>query len=288
MFFIENDYLRINLITRGAELKSIYNKIENRELLWQADPQFWGKSSPVLFPIVGALKDDCYFYNDKRYTMSRHGFARDNVFEIIYSDKSKIEFELKSNNKFKVIYPFDFHLKISYQLVEKSLLVNYNVINNSETDEIYFSLGAHPAFCVGNTSEEFSDYKLTFNLDNSLTTILLENNLLMDDINAIELVERNLLLNYNLFENDALVMHGLKSDEIVLSHNLKGDLFKFSFQNFPYFGIWTVQGANFICLEPWAGVADSWNHNQQLKEKEGINKLNPLASWEGSWNISVL
>lgn len=285
---LENDNLRINIISKGAELKSIYNKIENRELLWQADPQFWGKSSPVLFPIVGALKDDCYFYNDQVYKLSRHGFARDNDFEIIYSDKSKIEFGLKASNKLKEVYPFDFDLKISYELLDKSLFVNYTVINHSDTTGMYFSIGAHPAFCVGHTPEEFSDYKLNFNKDNSLTTTLLQNNLLMDVENVIELEEGNLLLNYKLFEQDALVMNGLESEEITLSHNFNGDLFKFSFQNFPYFGIWTVPGANFICLEPWSGVADRWDHNQQLKEKEGINKLNPLESWKGSWSISVL
>lgn len=288
MCIIENNFLKITIKERGAELRSVLDKSRNEELLWQADPQYWAKSSPILFPIVGALKDDSYIYQGKKFALSRHGFARDRDFTLFAIDKSKLVFELSSDVLTKQIYPFDFNLRITYTLVEKCLKVSYEVFNLSAINAMYFSLGAHPAFRVGNTSAEFSDYSLKFNNDTFLQTTLLENNLLMDVENIIGLNAGNLALNYKMFENDALVVHGLKSNEITLSHSSNGELFKFSFQNFSYFGMWTVPGANFICLEPWAGIADYYSHNQQLKGKAGINTLNPLASWKANWSIRIL
>lgn len=287
MYSIENEFLHIKINTKGAELKSIYDKISECELLWQADPTYWGKSSPILFPIVGALKDETYFYQDKSFRLPRHGFARDNEFTIVHKVDSQCVFELLSDEGTKSFYPFDFSLKVSYSLEGKGLAVKYDVKNTSFNEDLYFSVGGHPAFSIGDNSDEFSEYKLVFNRDEILNTTLLQDNLLQEQVDLIKLDDKTLALDYSLFERDVLVISEMNSDEITLMHNQKGNIFQFSFENFPYFGIWTMIGANFICLEPWSGVADVKSHNQQLVIKEGINRLEPLKSWCGRWNLKV-
>lgn len=287
MHILENNQLRVLITAKGAELRSIYNKITAQELLWQADPMFWGKSSPILFPIVGALKEESYFFDGNKYHLSRHGFARDYEFMIEKLNDIQLQCTLNSSEETKYIYPFDFKLVLLYTLVEDRLEVNYKVENTSGTNKMFFSLGAHPAFNVGKTSDEFSEYQLVFNQDDELITYTLNNNLLQEKEEIIMLEGKTLPLNYKLFEKDALVIKQLKSNAISLVHQTKGKLFDFNFQNLPYFGIWTVQKSNFICLEPWAGIADFESHNQQLKDKLGIIQLEPNKIWTASWSIKT-
>jgi len=285
---LENENLKVAVISKGAELKSVFDKTTQQELLWQADPAFWRKSSPVLFPIVGTLKDDTYIYNQKKYKLSRHGFARDYNFILYKMSDTQVIFSLESSAETLKIYPFSFRLQIIYTLNHDSLKVEYIVENLSDEEIMYFSLGAHPAFNVGNTPKDFDDYKLFFNNDPELNASYLNNGLLKADQHTILLNYKTLVLNYKLFENDALVLLNMKSDKITLLDGDNTNLLTFEFENFPYFGLWTVKDSGFICLEPWAGFSDFEDHNQQLTDKLGINILHPQESWSGSWIVTIL
>lgn len=287
MHYLENEHIKIAVDSKGAELKSVFNKSNQEELLWQADPEFWGKSSPVLFPIVGTLKNGMYIYDNKEYKLPRHGFARDYIFKLEEVSGSKLVFSLESAIQTLQIYPFLFKLQIIYTLQGCSLQVAYNVRNLSDEKTMYFSLGAHPAFKVGRKAADFSSYQLHFNNDNVLKANHLKDGLLTTQQHEVLLNNQKLNLNYKLFENDALVLLDLKSDKITLLDNDDNNILIFEFENFPYFGLWTVQNSGFICLEPWAGVADFENHNQKIETKAGMNTLKPKERWTASWTISI-
>lgn len=286
---LENENIKITVNSKGAELKSVFNKSSHEELLWQANPEFWGKSSPVLFPIVGTLKNGIYIYDKKEYKLPRHGFARDFDFKLDEASASQLILSLESSKETLQVYPFLFKLQIIYTLKDSnsSLQVEYKVKNLSDVETMYFSLGAHPAFRVGTTAKDFSSYKLHFNNDTYLKANHLKDGLLTTKQHEILLNNQKLQLNYKLFENDALVLLDMKSDKVTLLDGDDNNILNFEFENFPYFGIWTVKDSGLICLEPWAGISDFDYHDQQLQNKTGINVLQPNENWSASWTLCI-
>ncbi|WP_341226009.1 aldose 1-epimerase family protein [uncultured Arcticibacterium sp.] len=289
MIFLENDSLKVWIKPKGAELRSLVNKKTGIEHIWDADPVFWGKSSPVLFPIVGGLKDSSYVYEGKSYTLPRHGFARDNMFEQVSRDKNHATFKFSSSDETLKVYPFHFDFYITYQLEGASLSVLYKVVNIGK-EKMLFSLGAHPAFAVPFEKGEaaYDDYSLAFDEDENLKRWPLSaEGLIKTQPSDLSLEEGKLNLTKELFEEDALVFKSLKSESILLKSDKSENYLKFTFKDFPFFGIWAAKNANFVCLEPWCGIADSVDHNQDLSQKEGINELAAGQSFERSWAVEV-
>jgi len=284
-YHLQNENIIITVDSKGAELKSVFNKSTQEELLWLAEPEFWGKSSPVLFPIVGTLKNGIYIYNQKEYKLPRHGFARESNFKLEKVSASQLIFSLESSKEIVQLYPFLFKLQIIYTLKDNSLQVKYKVENLSDDKTMCFSLGAHPAFKVGRKADDFSSYKLLFNNDYVLKANQLKDGLLTTQQHDILLNNQKLNLHYKLFESDALVLLDMKSDKVTLMDNDDNNILTFEFENFPYFGIWTVKNSGFICLEPWAGVSDFESHDKQIEHKFGINELTPKEMWSASWSV---
>ncbi len=286
MILIENEHITASFSAKGAELQSIKGNDSLTEYLWSGDSDFWGKFSPILFPIVGALKDDTYQFNDQTYTLPRHGFARDLEFEYHHVNEQEIIFTLKHTNETLKVYPFEFSLSITYKIHGASFCCTYQVSNPS-TQNLLFSIGGHPAFAAPlNKQGVYTDYYLQFNKDEELTYHHIVNNLIADQTTTIKLNEGKLPLTHELFYEDALVFKNLKSDSISLLNAKNYNGLDFHFKNFPYFGIWAAKDADFVCLEPWCGIADSVNHNQQLSTKEGIISLAPKDVWERTWQIT--
>lgn len=287
MMILENDILKITLIELGAEIKSVIQKTSGKEIMWQGNPDFWGGTSPVLFPTVGALKDDEYKYEGKIYQMPRHGFARRQNFVVKNASENEVIFELNSNEETKKHYPFDFVLEIKYTLIGNQLSVSY-VVKNPAENTLLFSLGAHPGFNI-NTEHglKYDDYQIDFSDDEALEIHPLIDNLISTETKTVALENKSLPLTYELFSKDALVMTTMKSQQLVLRNNKNEQKLIFSFTNFPYFGIWAAKNADFVCLEPWQGIADLENHNQELTEKFGILKLEKNQEWKAGWNIQI-
>ncbi len=281
MHTIENEFLQITVHPIGAELQSLYNKQTNTELLWSGDASYWGKFSPVLFPIVGSLKENSYFYNNKNYHLPRHGFAREKEFLLKEKTENSITFLLKHDAETLKVYPFLFELEITYTLIENNFTCTYNV-NNIGDNEMFFSIGAHPAFAVNGNYENFL---LAFNKDNKLERYKLENGLISNNTETIYLQNKQLQLQKSLFYDDAIVLKSIASSNISLLNKNSNNGFHFKFDSFAYFGIWAAKDAPFICLEPWCGIADGINHNQNFTTKEGINCLMPSHNFIRSWSV---
>ncbi len=267
---------------KGAELQSLKNEDE-KEFIWNGNPAFWGKYSPVLFPIVGTLKNNEYFYNDKKYSLNRHGFARDMDFELIAKTDSKALFSLVNNVTTLNVYPFEFELLLEYELTDNSLIINFKVINKNQFS-MPFSIGAHPAFAL---SGQFENYSLDFEFSEELIRFELENDLLSNVTNSIPRNENNVTLHYDLFEKDALVFKKIKSKKITLLENKKPFLCV-RFDGFPSLGIWTKPKAPFICIEPWLGYADTTTNSGNILEKEGIKIIEANEIFELEYSITLL
>lgn len=277
---ISNQFTIAKINTKGAELNSLIKN--DREFMWQGNPEFWGKHSPILFPIVGTLKNDTFIYDQKQFQLSRHGFARDNEFEIEEQKPESVTFLLKSSSRTEENYPFQFELRVIYTLEGNNLNVKYQVENKSETS-LPFSIGGHPAFSL---PENFENYSLEFKNDLSLKSYFLKNDLLSDEFQNIDLKNNSLNLNYALFENDALILKKLESKSITVFENKK-PLFNFEYNDFPNFGIWTKENAPFICLEPWFGYSDKLETTQNILEKEGIIILDKNNSFSASFSVVI-
>ena len=164
VYSLENAQISICVDTSGAELKSLKKKATDTEYMWDAKPEYWKRTSPVLFPIVGSLNNGSYQYDGKEYPMSQHGFARDMEFELRDQTADSLKFVLRATGETKAKYPFDFELELGYRLSESNLVVSWKVTNRDEK-EMYFSIGGHPAFLcpIGGDGVQ-TDYKFLFEI----------------------------------------------------------------------------------------------------------------------------
>ena len=279
---ISNSNLTAVINALGAELISLKNSI-NREYIWEGNPEFWGKHSPVLFPIVGCLKENQYSYNVTKYSLFRHGFANSMEFNIIEKSAESVVFSVTNNQETLDNYPFKFELQISYTLIKSSLKIGYKVINTNEF-EMPFSIGAHPAFALPN---EFNSYALKFEKSEELVCFQLENDLISNKTVSLPMEENCLPLSYSLFENDALIFKELESKAITITEN-NVPFLKIKFDDFPSLGIWTKQKAPYICLEPWFGYADTITNSGELSEKEGIQIIGINEQFQSEYSIEIL
>jgi galactose mutarotase-like enzyme len=279
---IKNSYLIAVINPKGAELISLKTN-KNKEYIWEGNPVFWGKHSPVLFPIVGTLKNNSYHYNETEYHLSRHGFARDMEFQLLEKSENSVIFSLSSSEESFKVYPFDFEFQIIYTLDENKLNITYNIINNNECI-MPFSIGAHPAFALPNS---FEDYSLTFEHSENLISYELENDLLSDKFTTIKMTDNQIPLNYSLFEKDALIFKKLQSKKITILEN-KNPFLSVKFNDFPNLGIWTKNEAPFLCIEPWIGYSDTIHSSGNILEKEGIQLIEPKKTFQCNFNIEIL
>jgi len=282
---IENDKLKVIASNHGAELQSIKGISQNLEYLWQGDSAYWGRRSPVLFPIVGRLKDDTYTFRGKKYSLGQHGFARNAAFELVERSGHHLMYHLKADDVSKKDYPFDFELSITYTLQENRLTVGYMVENPSEED-VFFSIGAHPAFnCPLRSDEKRSDYSLVFDEHEELERQLIEAGIRTGDMVSVLSKEKEIAIKDDLFDQDALIFDDLNSIRVSIC---KEDvpIVTVIFDEFEYLGIWSKSSDSpFVCIEPWFGIADHQDHSGDLTRKEGIIELKPKEVFVAQYHM---
>ncbi|EAK9422151.1 aldose 1-epimerase family protein [Listeria monocytogenes] len=289
MIKLENEVLLVEMKTAGAELTRIFHKDTGLEYLWNADSKFWGRHSPVLFPTVGRLVDDTYLVDGKQYHLGQHGFARDRDFQVIEQTENMVRFELDADEDSLAIYPYKFKLSIIYTIEKNTVVVSYEV-ENTDNKRIYFSIGAHPAFHLPLTDgTTFEDYYLDFGTEENLETLCLEGPYRSGEIKKIiDEPARYLPLSYDLFKNDALIFEALKQKEMTIKSDKTPHFVKVSFPEFPFVGVWTAKpGTPFLCIEPWYGIADGAGESVELRDKAGIEHLEPEAVFASEYEITV-
>lgn len=290
MFTLKNDLLSIAVKKTGAELCRITSKKHGTEFMWDANPDIWGSSAPNLFPIIGALKNNTYFFEGTPYRLPKHGLVRNNPdIELHQHTENNLTFKLTHNEASLKIYPFKFEFYISYTLNNNTLELSHSIKNKDEKT-MYFSVGGHPAFkCPVYENENYNDYVLEFeHTENSKThCINTENGLIAPKTKPIFNNTNQLALTHDLFNEDALVFKDLKSKTVTLKSKVHGEILSVSYQDFPYLGIWAKPNGDYVCIEPWLGIADNESSDQDFKTKEGILSLKPNTDFKASYSIKI-
>ncbi len=287
MVVLQNNDLIVEINEKGAELNRLYHKKIKKEYLWSGDAQFWGRKAPILFPIVGKLKDNKMKCHGVEYQMSQHGFARDLPFMTKSTDYDKAVLYCKSDEDTKKMFPFDWSLFCEYSIQENEIEVKSKVVNDSIHKPLFFSIGYHPAFKIPiDENLNYFDYYLLFNGDEKAERWMISDGLI-DERREIALDKSIIQLNDKTFYQDALVFKGLKSNEIQIRSDQSGHGITFSFKGFPYLGIWSKSGASFVCIEPWHGIADSVHHHGDFLLKEGIMRLNPGEEFDCGYKVAL-
>jgi len=269
----------------GAELTSLNYK--GTEHLWTAKKDVWPRHAPVLFPIVGKLKDNRYFYEGNEYELPQHGFARDMPFRQINASGNSCCFELKSDGETLKKYPFPFFFRINYAVKASSIITEY-AIHNPAAHPLLVSVGAHPGFrCPIGPGERFEDYYLEFERAELIQTPL-ENGLRANGNFKLRLPGKRLGLTNTLFDNDALVFENSQVETVSLISGKSGRSVTLKCEGWPYFGIWSKKGnTEFICLEPWHGVADHRNTTGELNHKDGMLHIEGGKDFKCSFSITI-
>ncbi len=268
--------IKIKSVNKGAELISI---IFNGEEKLHNGEKYWNRHSPILFPIVGKLKDGKTIINGKEYFMGQHGFARDMEFESIGENS----YVLKSNEETRAKYPFDFELYVSHKAEDNRVITKYEIINKSD-EEMIFGLGAHPAFICDYSSGK---YKLEFEKnEDCIEFYKLEQGLVkLQKEKFVKYFSNNTIyLDKDIFNEDSITMKNIKSRKVFLLENDK-KILEFSFPKFKYLAIWSKPGANFLCLEPWFNTADKVNASGIFEEKEDLLKLKPNEKFDAEYSV---
>ena len=284
---LENNLLTVEISEQGAELQSIRSNASGREYLWQGDSAFWGRRSPVLFPIVGKAWEGQVRYGDKTVEIGQHGFARDRKFTLVdNTDENTITLRLDADEETMRLFPFNFSLEISYTLVDDRVTVGWKVINNEIEREMPFQIGAHPAFYYPSgkfTPDGINGY-LAFDRHKEVTYELIEaKGCLGAKKYPIEFNSDGFLaITPDLFDRDALV---IGDDQIHRISILSTDFMPYMTVLFraPIVGIWSKPGAPFICIEPWYGRCDRVNYYGDFAEREYTQHVAPGEEWEASY-----
>lgn len=289
IYQVENSALKIAVSDKGAELQSLIDKSTGLEYMWGGDPAIWGKHSPVLFPIVGSLKENTYEFEGNSYQLNRHGFAREMHFSPVGQLADELVLQLKQTPETLKVYPFEFDLKLKYRLDGKTLKVTYEVSNTGNT-KMWFSIGGHPAFKLPLfKGDAYAEYALEFAEKETAGKWPIEAGGLLARAPVPFLNNTHeLRLNKGLFAKDAVVLKDLRSRKLALRSDKTRKGFNFSWEGFPYLGIWATPGADFVCIEPWCGVADTVGPVQDLTKKEGINALDPGRLFSRTWSVTII
>lgn len=285
---LENEQLHVEIETFGAEVKSVMDRKTGMEYMWQGDKQYWGRTSPVLFPFVGSLKNKVYTYNGQTYHMGQHGFARDMEHELVSKTTDEIRFRLQSNEQTMACYPFAFELQIGYQLSGDTLRVLWKVVNTGKR-QMHFSIGAHPAFnCpIGKDLDKygygiyFADAEEIHHHGNDVATGMA----LREDL-VLPLNDGIAQITPGFFDRCTYMIEGHQTGEVGLVDKQGHRYVTVKFDT-PLFAIWSPEGKNapFVCIEPWYGRCDAEDFDGELQDREYTNTLDVGGVFEKSYCI---
>lgn len=287
-YSLETPTLDIHITKVGIELCSVKSKSTGKEYMWQGNPAIWGSHAPVLFPIIGALKNGMMTYNGESYSIPKHGLIRNSEkITLVKRTQNSLKFSLMWDEESLWLYPFKFEIQVTYTILENMIQVDHSIFNHGSQTMLY-SVGGHPAFkCPVHDGAPYDDYYLEFEYPETDSTWLLDSNGLVSDKNLLVLDNTKVLpIHKNLFDNDALIFKNLKSRMVSLKNKTYGKVLSMRFEDFKYLGIWAKPSAPFICIEPWLGITDSSNSDQHFEHKEGLLTLEPEQEVRKSYSIT--
>ena len=282
--------LTIQVSEHGAELQSI--RKDDYEYLWQGNPAYWGRRSPVLFPIVGSVWEKCFRVDGKVYEMGQHGFARDMDFELVSAADTEVWYRLESSEKTLAAYPWPFVLEIGYRLEGSSVEVLWKVTNPGDT-EMFFQIGAHPAFNYPGYDPDAVDRGVVaFDRNDNLQRSGFKGKGCVDPQARfpIPLSDDGMLrLKRDTFDDiDTLMLENDQVHKVVFLKNDSSPYLTVTFDA-PVVAIWSPpkRNAPFFCIEPWYGRCDRADFTGEFKDRDWVNALAPGATFAASYTITL-
>ena len=289
---LENDQVKIGVCDYGAELRSLYDKEAGREVLWQGDPKYWNRQSPILFPFVGRVNGGYYTHKGVKYPMGQHGFARDMEFEFLEQTADSMNHRLMFTEETLKVYPFAFELKVTHRLDGKKLSVLWEVINHGE-EMMYFSIGGHPGFNVpAREGDSKFDYSITFYGDKAPEYILVDLDVSaanIDETYTLELKDHQLPITEHLFDKDALIFDDYQIEKIGIAYPDGTAYVTMDCKGIQSMGVWSqpMPETPFVCLEPWDGRVDNRGFDGELKDKYGVQKVDAGKTFTAQYDITL-
>ena len=292
---ISSNSLTASIDTMGAQLMSL-RKGES-EYLWQGDSNWWPRRAPILFPIVGVLKDSKAESAEGTISLARHGLARLNQFEVVEQSTSSVTLQLKSTEETRKSYPYDFELKLIFSVAGDTLTQTYEVTNLANV-ELPFTLGAHPAFNIpipGVEAASLGQYHLLFTRSWTSYGPSITDEGLCDYTTPQRLIVNSdtLPLSWELIDREkTITLEDVPDRRITLAANVEASSeahsIQMDFEGFDYLGIWSAApGCPFVALEPWCGIADTVDCDGIFEHKPGIMCLEPEQSITKTLSVKV-
>lgn len=288
LFQISNEKITVQVDSMGAELKSLKDVAADREYMWNADPQYWKRTSPVLFPLVGGVRNGVYRLDGREYPMGQHGFARDMEFRLKSQVAHEIWFTLESDEETLARYPYPFVLELGYELADRTVIVKWRVKNPSK-EPMYFSIGGHPAFlCPITEGTKQSDYAIRFDTEGQIVSSCLDAGLVSGMTMTYRLKDGILPVTEHLFDGDALVIEHDQAHKAALVTPDGRDYLTVEFDA-PLFGIWSPpkKQAPFICIEPWYGRCDRADYEGDWTGREWMQSLDAGETFAADYRITI-
>lgn len=289
MTILSNDTLRVEVSAHGAELQSI--RKGDVEYLWQGDSRYWGRRSPVLFPIVGSVWESKYRVDGTEYKLGQHGFARDMDFTLVNASETEVLYRLESSEETLAKYPYPFVLEIAYRLHGGCVDVIWEVSNPSD-QEMFFQIGAHPAFFYPDYDPDASGRGFfTFDRTEGIECIRIKEKGCVDAQTkwSLEMLEGRLKLEKDTFDAiDTIMIQDSQISRVNMFREDGSPWLSLSFDA-PVVGIWSPPGkvAPFICIEPWYGRCDRAGYEGEYKDKDWINRLAPGEKFRSVYTIEI-
>ena len=288
LFQISNEKITVQVDSMGAELKSLKEIASGREYMWNGDPQYWKRTSPVLFPLVGGLQNGVYRLDGREYPMGQHGFARDMEFKLKSQVATEIWFTLESSEETMAKYPFPFSLELGYELADRTVIVKWRVRNPAK-ECMYFAIGGHPAFrCPIEEGTKQTDYRIRFDTEGQVISSALENGLINGRTMEYELTDGSIPVTEHLFDGDALVIEHDQAHSVELV-GPDGRAYLTVTFDAPLFGVWSPPNKNapFICIEPWYGRCDRAGYAGEWKDREWMQVLHAGETFAAEYKVKV-
>lgn len=281
MITLENKYLKLNIKERGAQWTSLFDKENKAELLWQGSSKSWVSQAPLLFPIIGKLKDDSYIYHGQLYKLDKHGFLRSLQPRLVQQSDKEVTFEFEQNFDTKRVYPFDFKLRVTYTLKKNRVITKLVVLNDGDST-MYYNIGGHPGLNIDHEQENLISFKTK---NKHIGQFLLDGPF----VNGYEKFKYTEMFLDEIDLESTLILDGV-SDVVLSTPDYE---YSMSMKPAHYFAFWapnnkeTHELDNLVCLEPWWGISDCIDANQQLKDKKGILKLEPNSTDEFEFSLRI-
>lgn len=288
LYTIATDEITAVVSSMGAELISVKKNDDSREYMWDGDPQYWKRHSPVLFPLVGRYNNDICRFAGKEYEMTQHGFARDTEFELLIQKDDEIWFAIESDESTRSKYPFEFRLECGYKAIGRSIEVMWKVINKDEK-KMYFSIGAHPAFAPPSEKADLTKCYLKFDSEKNhiMYSLLSKDGLVLNEKYRLALTDGCVAVKSDMFDKDAFIIEDDQISEVSILDDKKRPFVTVR-SDAPLFGIWSPVRSNvpFICIEPWFGRSDPDGFTGDLSEREWSNELEPGMIFNTKYTIT--